>query len=166
MASTPLCIAILVVNEASSSVTVPPPRQGPCSDNARRGPTPEAISKISSLYSAGTSEINRKLRRRTLASAGRGQYARVRRGRNVMNSSIPGGSAESTRGGQVCQPGLNFANCFANGRKRLTDQFFSSRLAWVDPPGDQCPTLGPEGWLQPNVCCQCSKGNVSWRDSA
>ena len=31
------------------------------------------------------------------------------------------------------------------------------RWPWDHPPGDQCPTLGPEGWLQPNVCCQCSK---------
>ena len=28
------------------------------------------------------------------------------------------------------------------------------------------PMLGPEGWLRPNVCCLCSKGDVSWRDSA
>ena len=46
MASPPLCIAILVVNETSSSVTVPLTKQGPCSDRARPGPTPEAIPKI------------------------------------------------------------------------------------------------------------------------
>ena len=34
------------------------------------------------------------------------------------------------------------------------------------PPGDQCPTLGPEGWLRPTVYCQCSKGDVSRRGSA
>ena len=34
------------------------------------------------------------------------------------------------------------------------------------PPGDQYPTLGPEGWLWPTVYCQCSKGDVSWRGSA
>ena len=34
------------------------------------------------------------------------------------------------------------------------------------PPGDQCPTLGPEGWLWPTVYCQCSKGDVSRRGSA
>ena len=56
MASPPLCIAILVVNETSSSVTVPPTRQGPCSGSARPGPTPEAISKTSWLWSAGASE--------------------------------------------------------------------------------------------------------------
>ena len=37
MASPPVCIAHLVVNETSSSVTVPPTRQGPCSDSARPG---------------------------------------------------------------------------------------------------------------------------------
>ena len=46
----------LVVNETSSRVTVPPTRQGPCSDSARPGPTPEAISKTSWLWSAGASE--------------------------------------------------------------------------------------------------------------
>ena len=34
------------------------------------------------------------------------------------------------------------------------------------PPADQCPTLGPEGWLRPTFCCQCSEGDVSWRGSA
>ena len=39
---------------------------------------------------------------------------------------------------------------------------------WLDdhPPGDQCPTRGPEGWLRPTVYCQCSKGDFSWRGSA
>ena len=41
----------------------------------------------------------------------------------------------------------------------------AGRWPWNHPPGDQCPTLGSEGWLQPNVCCQCSKGDSSW-DSA
>ena len=30
---------------------------------------------------------------------------------------------------------------------------------WDYPPGDQCPTLGPEGWIQPEACCQSSKGD-------
>ena len=29
------------------------------------------------------------------------------------------------------------------------------RWPWDHPPGDQCPTLGPEYWLRPQVCCQC-----------
>ena len=40
------------------------------------------------------------------------------------------------------------------------------RWLGAHPPGDQCPTLGPEGWLRTTVCCQCSKGDVSWRGSA
>ena len=56
MASPPLYISILVVNETSSTVTVPPTRQGPCSDSARPRLTPEAISKTSWLWSAGVSE--------------------------------------------------------------------------------------------------------------
>ena len=34
------------------------------------------------------------------------------------------------------------------------------------PPGDQCPTLGLEGWLRPTVYCQCSKDDVSCGGSA
>ena len=51
-----LCIEIAVVNETSSSVTVPPTRQGPCSDSARPRLTPEAIAKTSWLWSAGACE--------------------------------------------------------------------------------------------------------------
>ena len=53
MTSPPLCIANLIVNETWSRVTVPPTRQGPCSDSAGPGPTPDAISKTSWLWSAG-----------------------------------------------------------------------------------------------------------------
>ena len=153
-------LQILVVNETSSSVKVLPTRQGPCSDSARRGPTPEAISKTPWLWSAGA--IGRKLLWRTLASAGRGQRARLRRGRDFVDSSIPRGSTEPTSGGRVCQPDLTVANFFANSRKRLTEHIFPSPLAWGfwlgdHPPGDQCPTMGPEGWLRPTVYCQCSK---------
>ena len=42
--------AIFIVNKTSSSVTVSPTKQGPCSDNARSGPTPEAIYKILRAY--------------------------------------------------------------------------------------------------------------------
>ena len=76
-------------------------------------------------------EIGRKLRRWSLASAGRGQRARLRRGRNFVDSSILRGSTELASGGRVCHPGLTVANFLANGRKRLTEQFFPSPLAWV-----------------------------------
>ena len=54
----------------------------------------------------------------------------------------------------MCQPDLTFASCFANGRKCHYNQTFSlssgvGRWLWDHPPGDQCPTLGPEGWLRP-----------------
>ena len=73
----------------------------------------------------------RKRHKRTLASAGRAKRARLRPGRNFVDSSIPRGSTEPTSGGRVCQPGLSVANCFANRRKRLTEQIFSHPLAWV-----------------------------------
>ena len=71
----------------------------------------------------------------------------------------------------MCRLGLTCANGLANGRKGLTEHFFSpstgaDRWPWDHPPGDQCPRLDPEGWLQPNVCFQYSKGDFSWRDSA
>ena len=67
-----LLCAIFIVNETSSSVTVPPTKQGPWSDNARSKPTPEAISKPSRLLlGQRVREISRKLRRGSIASAGR-----------------------------------------------------------------------------------------------
>ena len=64
----------------------------------------------------------------------------------------------------MCRPGLSFANGVADGRKCLAEKICASPLARVAgpgifPSGDQCPTLGPEGWFQPNVWCQCSKGD-------
>ena len=55
-----LIYAIFIVNETSSSVTVPSTKQGPCSDSARSGPTPEAIPKPSRpLVSQRAREIGR-----------------------------------------------------------------------------------------------------------
>ena len=145
----PHCIQILVMNETSSSVTVPPARQGACFDSARRGSTPEAISKnFLALARRRVREIGRKLRKRTLASAGRGQRARLRRGRNFVDSSIPRGSTEPTNGGRVCQPGLSVANFFANGRKRLTEQNFPSPLAWAFGSGIICSETNTPHWVQ------------------
>ena len=31
----------------------------------------------------------------------------------------------------MCQPGFTFANCLANGRKRLTEQMIPPPLAWI-----------------------------------
>ena len=65
-----LMYAIFIVNETSSSVTVPPTKQGMCSDSASSGPTPEAISKTSRLLVGQRApEISRKLRRGVFASA-------------------------------------------------------------------------------------------------
>ena len=41
--------AIFIVSETPFSVTVPLTKQGPCSDSARSGPTPEAISRTPRL---------------------------------------------------------------------------------------------------------------------
>ena len=47
------------------------------------------------------------------------------------------------------RPGLTVASSFASGRMCLTEHFFlSTGMAcwpWDQPPGDQRPTLGPEG---------------------
>ena len=69
---TRLIYAMFIVNETSSSVKVPPTKQGPCSDIARSGPKPEAISEPSrGLVGQRAKEIGRKLRRDSFASAGR-----------------------------------------------------------------------------------------------
>ena len=44
-----LIYAVFIVNETSSSVTVPLTKQRLCSDSARSGPTLEAVSKTSRL---------------------------------------------------------------------------------------------------------------------
>ena len=67
-----LMYAIFIVNETSSSVTVFPTKQGPCSDRAGSEPTPEAISKTPRLIIGQRArEIGRKRRRGSIASAGR-----------------------------------------------------------------------------------------------
>ena len=76
-------------------------------------------------------QIGRTRRRRTLASACRGQRARLRRRRKFVDSSVLRGSTKPANGGQECQPGLTFAHYFANGRKRLIEQMFPSPLALV-----------------------------------
>ena len=53
MAFPPLCTAILVVKETSSSVTAPPTKQGPCSGSARPEMPSKAIAKTSGPWSAG-----------------------------------------------------------------------------------------------------------------
>ena len=83
-----------------------------------------------------------------LGSAGRGQRARLRRGRNFVDSSVHRGSTEPTSGGRACQPGLTFVDCFANGRKRLTEQNFPSPLARVVRPGIIRPETNAPHWIQ------------------
>ena len=48
----------------------------------------------------------------------------------------------------MCQPRLTFANCFANGRKRLAEQFFPSPLAWVVGSGIIRPETNALHWVQ------------------
>ena len=149
MTSSPLCTSNMVVNETSSSVTVPPTRQGPCSDNAKAGPTPEAISQnFQALVGRRVREIGRKLLKTTLASAGRGQRARLWRRRSCVDPSIPRGSTEPTSRGRVCQPGLSLAKVFANCRKHLTEQNIPSPLAWAFGPGIIRPETNSPHWVQ------------------
>ena len=48
----------------------------------------------------------------------------------------------------MCRPGLTFANCFANGRKCLTEQFLPSPLARVVGPGIIRPETNAPHWVQ------------------
>ena len=64
--------AISIVNDTSSSVTVPPTKQGPYSDSARSRPTSEAISKPSRiLVGQRVRENGRQRRRGAFAISGR-----------------------------------------------------------------------------------------------
>ena len=46
------------------------------------------------------------------------------------------------------RPGLTFANCFENGRKRLTEQLFPSPLAWVVGSEIIRPETNAPHWVQ------------------
>ena len=169
--SPPLCIANLVVNETSSSVTVPPTRQGPCSDNEAKADARSYLQNFLALVGRRVREIGRKLLKKTLSSAGRGQQARLWRGRNFVDSSIPHGSKEPTNGGRVCQPGLSVANFFANCRKRLTEQIFfpfhwRGYLARGSSSRRPMPHSGSRGQASANRLLPVLKGDVSWRGSA
>ena len=48
----------------------------------------------------------------------------------------------------MCQPGLTVANCFTNGRKRLSEQIFPSPLAWVVCSGIIRPGTNAPHWVQ------------------
>ena len=117
------------------------------------------------------SEIPKEDLGKPLASAGRGQRARLRRGRNFVESSIPHGNTESINGARVCQPGLTAVNFFANGRKRLTEQIVPSPLAWVFGSGIIHPETNAPHWVQragvgqPSIA-SAQGGDVSWRGSA
>ena len=89
-----------------------------------------------------------KSSKEVLASDGRAKRARLWRGRNFVDSSIPRRSTEPASGGWVRQPGLTVANRFANGRKRLTEQIFPSPLAWVVGSGIIRPETNAPHWVQ------------------
>ena len=47
----------------------------------------------------------------------------------------------------MCQPGFTFANCFVNGRKCLTEQFFPAPLTWVVGSGIILPGTNAPHWI-------------------
>ena len=171
MASPPLFIANLVVNETSSSVTAPPTRQGPCSDSARPGPTPEVILNLPSFgrpvrprsrSDTPKEDLGERWPQSTSTTVARTKF------RGFQHSPWEYGTGRR-------RPGvLTRSHCreLLRERQKAPHRAFFSLVTGVGlwlgdhPPGDQCPTLGPEGWLRPTVCCQCSNGDVSWRDSA
>ena len=46
------------------------------------------------------------------------------------------------------RPSPSVTNCFANGRKCLTEQFFPSPLVWVLGSGVVCPETNTLHWVQ------------------
>ena len=65
-----------------------------------------------------------------------------------MNFGIPGGSAESTRGGGVCRPCLTFENDVAESRKYFIEKNCPSPLAEVAGPGIIRPEINAPHWVQ------------------
>ena len=89
----PLRFTFSVVKETSSSVTVPPTRQGPCSGSARPEAPSEAIAKTSGLWLAGVPEHRPKSPKKGLGERRlRSSSATAERTR-IMDFSIPGGAA-------------------------------------------------------------------------
>ena len=152
MASPPLCVAISAVKKTSSSVTAPPTRQGPCSGSARSEAPREAIAKTSGLWSVGAPK--KKGRRRALVSADRGPQARLLSGRDFVDSSIPDGAAELTRGGRVWRSGLAVAKCIANGRECLTKQCLPLYLCGSLAGGSSARRSIRLHWVQRAGLCQ------------
>ena len=161
VASPPLCIANLVGNETSSSVTVPPTRQGACSDRAKPGSTPEPVQNFLALVSRRVREIGQKFLswpRSTSTTATRTKFRGFQYSPwEYENQRRPGLSTRSH-----CR---EFLRERQKAPHRANFSLSTGVGLWLGdyPPGDQSPTLGTEGWLRPTVYFQGSKGDVSWR---
>ena len=136
MASPPLCIAILVVNASSSIATVLPTRQ------AR-----SYLQTFLALFGRSVREIVRKLCRRTLASAGRGQPEGLRRGRNFVVSSIPRGSTERPAEAGCANP-VSLSRISSRTAESASPSNFFSPLAWVVDSGIIRPETNAPHWVQ------------------
>ena len=147
MASPPLCIAVFVVNATSSSVTVPPTRQGPCIDSARPGP--QKLSPNLPGFGRPARPNNRSktpqedLGKRwpwltsttaALTKFNEFKHSRWECGLGESRPDVP------TRS--------HFANCFTNGRNRFTEQTVPSPLAWVIGSGIIRPETNAPHWVQ------------------
>ena len=150
MASPPLFMAILVVKGTSSSVTVTPTRQGPCSDSVRPEPTPEAISKPSWLWSAGSSgkrsktprdDLGKRWPRPTTTTAARTKF------RGFQHSPWEYGTDQRRPGLPTRSQCREFLRELQKAPHRAKFSLSTGVGLWLGdhPAGDQCPTLGPEG---------------------
>ena len=171
MASPPLCNANLVVNETSSSVAVPPTSQGrlPKAEGQGRRQKPSANlpgfgrPALSRNRSKTPKEyLGRRWPRSTCTTAARTNFC------GFQHSPWEDGTGQWRPG----VPTRSHCREFLHERQKAPHRAIVSLSTGVGcwlgdhPPGDQCPRLGLEDWLRPNVCCQCSKGDVSWRGSA
>ena len=152
MASSPLCTASLVVNETSSSVTVPPTRQGPCSDNARPGPTKlpgfGRPARPRNRLETPKEDLGKRWPRSASTTVARTKF------RGFQHSPWEYGTDQRRPGLPTRSQCHEFLRELQKAPHRAK-LFLSTGVGlWLgDHPS---PTLGPEGWLRPNVYCQCS----------
>ena len=158
MASPPLCIAISVVDETLSSVSTPN-EAGECSDSSRPGPTPEAISKGPGFGRPARprnrskipkEDLRKRWPRWTSMTVARTKF------RGFQHSPWEYGASQRRPG----VPTRSHCRELLRERQKVPHRANCSLSTGVGcclgdhSSGDKCTTLGSEGWLRPNVCCQ------------
>ena len=157
-----LIYAIFIVNKTSSSITVPSTKQGPCSDRARSGLTPQAISKPHTALNWPTRPRNISETPKVILSECWLLFtAQLRWGRDFMVLAFAE-QVQNRQGEAGCAGPVPLSRIASRTAGRASPSKFvpspgMGSWPWDHPPGDQCPTLSPEGCIQLKSCCQSFK---------